>query len=49
MHDLICFPFVADTFGTCGQIAKYTISSIYKRWAITIMENIDQYINCIYQ
>ena len=49
-HDagIIVLPFVAETFGTWGKIAKYIISYISKRWADKHMENRDTYINWIY-
>ena len=50
-HDegIIFLPFVAETFGTWGQIAKDIISYISKRWADKHMENRDYSLNWIYQ
>ena len=50
-HDagIIFLPFLAETFGTWGQISKYIISYISKRWADKHMENRDKSINWIYQ
>ena len=50
-HDagIIFLPFVDETFGTWGQIAKDIISYISKRWADKHMENIDKSLNWIYQ
>ena len=49
-HDagIIFLPFVAETFGTWGQIAKDIISYISKRWADKHMENRDKSLNWIY-
>ena len=50
-HDagIIFLPFVAETFGTWGQISKDIISYIYKRWADKHMENRDKSLNWIYK
>ena len=50
-HDagIIFLLFVAETFGTWGQIAKAIISYISKRWADKHMENRDKSLNWIYQ
>ena len=49
-HDegIIFLPFVAEKFGTWGQIAKDIISYISKRWAYKHMENRDKSLNWIY-